>query len=65
MSKMNYLISVSTNPCSNHVVWNKERLLKKISELFDDSTKNGCTYFDIFINTDADSEHPNTETKED
>lgn len=58
MKKMNYLIAVSTNPTSSHVVWSKEKLLQKISDLFDDSMKSGCTYFDIAINTDADSEHP-------
>ena len=43
---MNHLIAVSLNPCSQHVVWSKEEFLTKMSELFDESMNNGCTFFD-------------------
>lgn len=55
---MNHLIAVSLNPCSRHVVWSKEEFLAKMSELFDESLNNRCTFFDVVISTDADAAHP-------
>ncbi len=55
---MNHLIAVSLNPWSQHVVWSKEEFLAKMSELFDESMNNGCTFFDVVISTDADATYP-------
>lgn len=50
---MDFFINTSAASNSYKVIRTKEELLETISKMVDDSVDNGCTYFDIIINTDA------------
>ncbi len=50
-------ITMSETPHSHDVVRSKEELLEAISKLYDLSVKNGCTHFDVVVDTDGKKEN--------
>ena len=52
---MVFFVTMANKPQSHRVLRTKEELLNEISELFDKSTANGCTHFDIVVDTDERS----------
>ena len=49
-------ITMTDSQHSHDVVRTKEELLESISKLYDLNVKNGCTYFDVLIDTDGNRE---------
>lgn len=41
---------------SHRVVRSKEEMLEVISKLYDEHLKNGCTHFDLLVDTDINKE---------
>jgi hypothetical protein len=55
---MDFFVTTSFTPGSYRVCRTKEELLEELSKKVDESVENGCTFFDLIINTDADKSHP-------
>ena len=49
-------ITMADTRHSHDVVRNKEELLESIAKLYDINVKNGCTHFDIIVDTDGKKE---------
>lgn len=52
---MDFFVTTSSASHSYRVLRTKEELLEAVSKMVDDSIEKGCTYFDLIINTDADT----------
>jgi hypothetical protein len=44
---------------SHRVVRSKEEMLEVVSKMYDLATKNGCTHFDLIVDTDVNCEKEN------
>jgi hypothetical protein len=62
---MDFFVGTSFVPGSYRVLRDKDELLAEISKMVSESVDNGCTYFDLIINTDADKKHPAEKHEED
>jgi hypothetical protein len=51
---MDFFVNTSLADHSYRVLRTKEELLEELSKMVDKATENGCTYFDLIINTDVD-----------
>lgn len=53
---MYFFMTTTQAPHSYRVLRDKEELLAELSERIDENIKNGCTYFDLIINSDPKNE---------
>jgi hypothetical protein len=51
---MDFFVTTSQAQHSYRVLRNKEELFAELSKMIDKAVDNGCTYFDLIVNTDVE-----------